>query len=80
MPTPPTDKTIRDDLPPRLGEEFGLLLKGGNAPPGSPVDLDMGGKVEGYGVFTFPYGPVTYGVPEAGGFRLVTYGERGPSR
>ena len=36
----------------------------------------MGGKVEGYGVFTFPYGPVTYGVPEAGGFRLVTYGER----
>jgi Ni,Fe-hydrogenase III large subunit len=71
-----TNKTILSDLPPRLGEEFGLLLKGGQAAPGSPVDLDLGSKVEGYGVFTFPYGPVTYGVPEAGGFKLVTYGER----
>ena len=70
------NKTILSDLPPRLGEEFGLLLKGGEARPGSSLDLDMGGRVEGYGVFTFPYGPVTYGVPEAGGFKLVTYGER----
>lgn len=70
------NRTILSDLPPRLGEEFGLLLRGGEARPGTPVDLDLGGKVEGYGVFTFPYGPVTYGVPEAGAFKLVTYGER----
>ena len=37
---------------------------------------DIKGKVEGYGVFTFPYGPVTSGIPEAGGFKIVTYGER----
>ena len=71
-----SNKTILSDLPPRLGEEFGLLLRGEQARPGSPLDLDMGGRVEGYGVFTFPYGPVTYGVPEAGGFKFVTYGER----
>lgn len=70
------NKTILSDLPPRLGEEFGLLLKGEEAVPGSPIDLDLESKVEGYGVFTFPYGPVTSGVPEAGGFKLVTYGER----
>ena len=70
------NKTIISDLPTRLGEEFGLLLKGGEAAPGTPAELDVGSKVEGYGVFTFPYGPVTSGVPEAGGFKLVTYGER----
>ncbi len=32
--------------------------------------------VEGYGVFTFPYGPVSMGVPEAGRFDVRTYGER----
>ncbi|MGA8303595.1 MAG: hypothetical protein WA691_01055 [Thermoplasmata archaeon] len=32
--------------------------------------------VEGYGVFTFPYGPVSMGVPEAGKFDVRTYGER----
>jgi Ni,Fe-hydrogenase III large subunit len=70
------NKTIISDLPTRLGEEFSLLLKGGEAAPGSPTELDIGSKVEGYGVFTFPYGPVTWGVPEAGGFKLITYGER----
>jgi Ni,Fe-hydrogenase III large subunit len=70
------NKTIISDLPTRLGEEFGLLLKEGEAAPGSPTELDVGSRVEGYGVFTFPYGPVTSGVPEAGGFKLVTYGER----
>ncbi len=70
------NRTILSDLPPKLGEEFGVLLRGGETRPGSPVDLDLGGRVEGYGVFTFPYGPVTYGVPEAGGFKFVTYGER----
>lgn len=70
------NKTILSDLPPRLGEEFGLLLKGEEASPGTSIDLEIESKVEGYGVFTFPYGPVTSGVPEAGGFKLVTYGER----
>jgi Ni,Fe-hydrogenase III large subunit len=32
--------------------------------------------MEGYGVFTFPYGPVSMGVPEAGRFDVRTYGER----
>jgi len=68
--------TIVSDVPNLLGEEAGLLLKGQAAKAGSAVDIDIGSKVEGYGVFTFPYGPVTYGVPEAGGFKLVTYGER----
>ena len=71
-----THKTILSSLPPRLGEEVGLLLKGEEAVPGAPIDLEIESKVEGYGVFTFPYGPVTSGVPEAGGFKLVTYGER----
>jgi Ni,Fe-hydrogenase III large subunit len=33
-------------------------------------------RTEGYGVFTFPYGPVSMGVPEAGKFDVRTYGER----
>ena len=33
-------------------------------------------EVEGYGVFTFPYGPISMGVPEAGRFDVRTYGER----
>ncbi len=70
------NRTILSELPTKLGEEFGPLLRGLQARPGSPVDLDLGGKVEGYGVFTFPYGPVSYGVPEAGGFKFITYGER----
>lgn len=69
-------KTVLSELPPTLGEEFGPLLKGGEAAAGTPLELDVGGKVEGYGVFEFPYGPVSWGVPEAGGFKLVTYGER----
>jgi Ni,Fe-hydrogenase III large subunit len=68
--------TTVSDVPSVLGEEAGLLLRGQEANAGSPVSLDVGSKVEGYGVFTFPYGPVTYGVPEAGGFKLITYGER----
>ena len=71
-----TNKTIISELPPALGEEFGALLRGGNAEPGSPLVLEAGGRVEGYGVFEFPYGPVSWGVPEAGAFGLMTYGER----
>lgn len=37
-----------------------------------PPDED----VRGYGIFTFPYGPVTGGVPEAVRFDVRTYGER----
>ncbi len=32
--------------------------------------------IEGYGIFTFPYGPVSMGVPESGKFEVRTYGER----
>ncbi len=39
--------------------------------PLSPVET-----VEGYGTFTFPYGPISMGVPESGRFDVVTYGER----
>jgi Ni,Fe-hydrogenase III large subunit len=47
-------------------------------PPGAvaPYPLAAREKVEGYGTFTFPYGPVSMGVPEAGRFDLLTYGER----
>ncbi len=39
--------------------------------PAAPVEA-----VEGYGVFTFPYGPISMGVPESGRFDVRTYGER----
>jgi Ni,Fe-hydrogenase III large subunit len=42
----------------------------------APWTLDLGEEVEGYGTFRFPYGPFSMGVPEAGTFELVTYGER----
>ena len=35
-----------------------------------------GEQVDGYGVFTFPYGPISMGVPESGKFEVRTYGER----
>ena len=70
------NKTILSDAPSELGESVGLLMKGQEAIPGGQIDLDTKSKIEGYGVFTFTYGPVTSGIPEAGGFRLVTYGER----
>lgn len=69
-------KTIISDLPQELGEEVGPLLRGLNAGPGKEINLELGSRIEGYGVFTFPYGPVTCGIPEAGGYKLVTYGEK----
>ena len=69
------NRTILSDVPLRLGEEIDSLLNAESL-PGIQIDLDIKGKVEGYGVFTFPYGPVTSGIPEAGGFKIVTYGER----
>jgi Ni,Fe-hydrogenase III large subunit len=70
------DKTILSDLPQELGEDVGPLLRGLESTPGKEINLEHGSKIEGYGVFTFPYGPVTSGIPEAGGFKLITYGER----
>jgi Ni,Fe-hydrogenase III large subunit len=70
------DKTIVSDLPQELGEDIGPLIRGLESTPGKKIDLEHGSRIEGYGVFTFPYGPVTSGVPEAAGFKLVTYGER----
>ena len=46
------------------------------SPAGKPHPLSPGPRVEGYGVFAFPYGPITMGVPEAGKFEVRTYGER----
>lgn len=46
------------------------------APSGGPAPIGTGQKVQGYGVFAFPYGPVAMGLAEAGGFDLFTYGER----
>ncbi len=56
-------------------EEPALTWRGGAA-AGAPRPLGPTPVVEGYGVFTFPYGPVSMGVPEAGKFAVRTYGER----
>ncbi|MGB8933500.1 MAG: hypothetical protein WCC17_00165 [Candidatus Nitrosopolaris sp.] len=69
------NSTILSDIPSRLGDEISALIRT-DTTPGIQVDLDLGAKVEGYDVFTFPYGPVSSGIPEAGGFKLITYGER----
>ena len=69
------NNTILSDIPSRLGDEIGVFVKS-ETTPGIQVDLDLGARVEGYGVFSFQYGPVSSGIPEAGGFKLITYGER----
>lgn len=46
------------------------------APTHGPAPIGPVPRVEGYGVFTFPYGPISMGVPEAGRFDVRTYGER----
>lgn len=63
-------------LRPDLGPEDQRVLANWRAAVPDPHPVVVGGAVEGYGVFTFPYGPVSMGVPEAGGFDLRTYGER----
>ncbi|MHB2037406.1 MAG: hydrogenase large subunit [Nitrososphaerales archaeon] len=70
------NKTILSDVPAQLGEEAGMLLRVQGSAPGLQLNMDTNVRVEGYGVFTFPYGPVTSGISEAGGFKFVTYGER----
>ena len=69
------NNTILSDIPSRLGDEISVLVKS-ETTPGIQIDLDLGARVEGYGVFSFQYGPVSSGIPEAGGFKLITYGER----
>ena len=63
------NKTILSDIPSRLGDEIGVFIKG-ETTPGIQVDLDLGTRVEGYGVFTFQYGTVSSGISEAGGFKF----------
>ncbi len=56
-------------------EEVFALWQGPSGTSG-PRRLGPHEPVEGYGTFTFPYGPVSMGVPEAGRFDVTTYGER----
>ena len=63
------------ERPPELSSEDLGLVEHWQA-QGRPHRLPVGESVEGYGVFTFPYGPVTMGVPESGAFDIRTYGER----
>ncbi len=49
---------------------------GAGGPADRPAPIGTAPLVEGYGVFTFPYGPISLGVPEAGRFDIRTYGER----
>ncbi len=52
------------------------IWSGASAPPDGPHPLGPRTSVSGYGVFTFPYGPISLGVPESGKFDVTTYGER----
>ncbi|MCW6167324.1 MAG: hypothetical protein LVQ64_02635 [Thermoplasmatales archaeon] len=56
-------------------EDLEVRARWRGAAPG-PRTVSVGGRVRGYGVFTFPYGPVAMGTAETGAFDLVTYGER----
>ncbi len=58
----------------RASELVALWNRRGNAGRLRPVGPSE--PVEGYGVFTFPYGPISMGVPESGRFDVRTYGER----
>ncbi len=64
----PNPKTAR-------AEEPATTWRGDSGFPGVHP-LSHASSVEGYGVFTFPYGPVSMGVPEAGKLDVQTYGER----
>jgi len=60
-------------LPPPRSAPFTFWRSEGSPRPGP---LAPSQSIDGYGVFTFPYGPVSMGVPEAGRFDVRTYGER----
>jgi Ni,Fe-hydrogenase III large subunit len=57
----------------RSNPPFSLWERGDSV---RPRPLGPSQEIEGYGVFTFPYGPVSMGVPETGRFDVRTYGER----
>lgn len=61
---------------PKLSAEDLAVLRNWRAGRSGPEAVSVGDQVHGYGVFTFPYGPVAMGVAEAGGFDVRTYGER----
>ncbi len=61
---------------PELSAEERAVLGNWRAGRSGPAVVSVGEQVHGYGVFTFPYGPVAMGVAEAGGFEVRTYGER----
>ncbi len=65
---------VRDPSGDRVAVVAATWQGGGVA--GAPRPLAPREAVEGYGTFTFPYGPVSMGVPESGRFDVVTYGER----
>jgi Ni,Fe-hydrogenase III large subunit len=62
--------------PRTAGREEPALTWGLAGTAGTTHPLSHAPSVEGYGVFTFPYGPTSMGVPEAGKFDVRTYGER----
>ncbi|MEM0129269.1 MAG: hypothetical protein QXG65_03800 [Thermoplasmata archaeon] len=61
---------------PRLSADAADLAERWRPLPRGVRSIALDERIEGYGVFTFPYGPVAMGIPEAGGFDLTTYGER----
>jgi Ni,Fe-hydrogenase III large subunit len=62
--------------PEELTEAEARVTEAWKAHPAGPWEVATGERVEGYGTFRFPYGPLAQGVPEAGAFSLITYGER----
>lgn len=68
-------QTVLERPPILTAEDLGIL-EHWRAGSGGPHRITVGESVDGYGVFSFPYGPVTMGVPESGAFDLRTYGER----
>ena len=63
-----------EDVPPLPPE--GPLALWARVDGQHPRPLGPKRSIDGYGVFTFPYGPVSMGVPDAGRFDVRTWGER----
>ncbi|HLY77100.1 MAG TPA: hypothetical protein VKT21_04375, partial [Thermoplasmata archaeon] len=60
-----------DSFPSDVAESWTVPSSGPRVRSVAPAE-----QVDGYGVFTFPYGPITMGVAESGRFDVRTYGER----
>ncbi len=69
-------QVVRDPPVDRLVERFPNAAVGDRVRGPGPYRLPPDESVAGYGTFTFPYGPIDAGVPEAGRFDVRTYGER----